>query len=160
MPTQTPLDNSGVGREGLPGTSGCADLRGPVVRAEQDRPGLRLRWPGRGFQGLGEFGEDADELGGQLVEVVLHRAELAAGPPEEREVQASLVSAFELAEDGADLFLPPGELGAGERLRELERAVQVQPPAWLRHGLLDSSAGGAAVRPPDGGRLGDRARGA
>ena len=65
--------------------------------------------------------------------------------------------AFELAQDGAD-SLAPGELGAGERLRERERAVQVEPPAWLRHGLLDPPAGGAAVRPPDGWRLGDRTR--
>ena len=160
MPAQAALDKGGVGGEGLPGAGGCADLCGPVVRTERARLGLRFGRPGRRLQGLGELGEDVDEFGGELVEIVLHRAELAAGPPEEREVQASPVPAFERAEDGADVFLSPGQRGAGERLRERERAVQVQPPAGLRHGLLDPASGGAAVRPPDGGCLGDRARSA
>ena len=51
MPAQAALDNGGVDREGLPGTGGWADLRVPVVRAEQARPGLRLRWPWRRFSG-------------------------------------------------------------------------------------------------------------
>jgi hypothetical protein len=43
MPAQAALDNGGVGGEGLPGTGICADLCGPVVRAEQYRSGLWFR---------------------------------------------------------------------------------------------------------------------
>lgn len=60
--------------------------------------------------------EAGDELGGELVEVGLHRPQLPIAPPEEREVRASAMCRLQMPEDLADVVVAVGELGDGQGL--------------------------------------------
>lgn len=132
MATQAAFHQRRIGRERLPPVRDRADERFPVCAA-QPRPGLSGargdRWQRRGCDRGSQDREQAGQLGGELVQVGLHGAQLPATSEGEREVQAPGMCCFEAGEDGADVLCVAAELGEGQRRLQREGAVEVEPPA-------------------------------
>jgi hypothetical protein len=152
------LDEGGIDRERLAFGSEAADPSFAIRLAQCDRclSGSRLL---RDFSRRGRYRsqlrECIDEFGWQLVQVRLHRAELAPAPEEEWKVEASGMVRSQLVRNRADIVGALAQVGKSQRPLEWERAIKVEPPARLGTRDLQPAAGRGPVGEPRGWSLCD-----